>query len=153
VNNKGKAKRKAEADILQKLISPLGIVLTARDALQIVVGASILAIPVGFTEETWHLGASLPLANVTALIAVSLIFIGSFVYYNYYMHHHGLKKHGFEFLKRVLATYVIAFLVVGLILSIIEITPWSTDFLLAFKRTAIVSFPASMSAAVADTLK
>lgn len=148
-----KAKKKAEEDILQKIISPLGIVLTARDVLQIVVGASILAIPVGFTEETWRLGESLPFANVIILMTISLIFIASFVYYNYYMHHHGLRKHGFEFLKRVLATYFIAFLVVGLILTVIQITPWSADFVLAFKRTAIVSFPASMSAAVADTLK
>lgn len=148
-----KPKQSLEAHILEKLISPLGIKLTARDLLQIVVGASILAIPVGFTEEAWHLGANLPLANILALIALSLAFIGSFVYYNYYMHRHGLARHRLEFLKRVLATYLIAFLVVGLILSIIQIAPWATDFSLAFKRTAIVSFPASMSAAVADTIK
>jgi hypothetical protein len=44
-------------------------------------------------------------------------------------------------------------LVVGLLLTIIQKCPWGTDNLLAVKRILIVAFPASMSAAVSDTLK
>jgi len=55
-----------------------------RDVMQIIIGSAILAVPVGFTEETWKLGESLPWLNVIALLVVSLIFISLFVYHNYY---------------------------------------------------------------------
>jgi hypothetical protein len=44
-------------------------------------------------------------------------------------------------------------LVVGLLLTIIQKCPWGDDNLLAVKRILIVGFPASMAAAVSDTLK
>lgn len=122
-----------------------------KDALQVIIGASILAIPVGFTEETWKLGESLPLANVLGFMILSLSFISVFVYYNYYKNH--LRKNWDEFTKRVLSTYVFSFLVVSLVLTLIQRTPWTIDFILAFKRVVIVTFPASMSAAVADMIR
>ena len=123
-----------------------------RDLLQVIVGASILAIPVGLTEETWRLGETLPFFNIIVFMLVSLLFISAFVYYNYYKIH-GLKEHHTKFLKRVLLTYVFSFLVVALLLSLIQKTPWTTDWILALKRVVIVTFPASMSAAVADMIK
>lgn len=123
-----------------------------KDVLQVVIGAGVLAIPVGFTEETWRLGEYLPLLNVFFFVLLSLTFISFFVYYNY---HHKLKMKGHmdEFAKRVVFTYFFSFLVVAVLLTLIQKAPWQTDILLAFKRTALVTFPASMSAAVADTLK
>jgi uncharacterized membrane protein len=115
------------------------------------VGASILAIPVGFTEETWRLGETLPLANVIGFMILSVVFVAIFVYYNYYRSN--LRQHHGEFIKRVVSTYVFSFLVVALILTLIQRTPWNTDIILAFKRTIIVAFPASMSAAVADMIR
>ncbi len=132
---------------LHKKVSPA---FRSRDMLQIIIGATILAVPVGFTEETWGLGESLPMLNIFALMAMALFFMGSFVYYHYYKHR--LKEHSFSFGARVLATYLFSFLVVALILTIIQRAPWNIDFLLALKRTIIVSLPASMSAAVADTI-
>jgi len=137
--------------VLHKIINPLMITFRLKDVLQVIVGASILAIPVAFTEETWKLGESLPLLNIILLMALSLTFISLFIYYNYYREH--LKEHWEEFTKRALSTYMIAFLVVALILTIIQMAPWSTDLLLAFKRIVLVAFPASMSGAVADTIK
>lgn len=122
-----------------------------KDILQIILGASILAIPVGYTEETWNLGESLPLFNIMAFMFLSLIFISAFVYYNYHKEH---TKHFLgEFFKRVLLTYVFSFLIVALLLTLIERTPWTTDFLLSFKRTVIVTFPASLSGTIADVIK
>ena len=43
-------------------------------------------------------------------------------------------------------------MMVGLILTLIDKAPWSTDMILAIKRTALAAFPASMSAAVANML-
>jgi len=64
-----------------------------------------------------------------------------------------LRKHFFEFVKRVLAIYIISLVVVGVLLTLIEQAPWTTDLLLALKRMIVVGVPASMSAAVADMLK
>ena len=137
--------------IVHHHISPLTISVKLKDILQIIVGASILAIPVGFTEETWHLAARLPFLNIFLFLLISILFISSFVYYNYYKGH--LKEHKWEFIKRTLVTYGFAFLVVALLLSLIQLAPWGTDAALAFKRVILVTFPASMSAAVADTIK
>lgn len=141
-----------KGNLVERIISPLMVEFYARDIIQIIVGASLLAIPVAFTEETWRLGETLPLANVIGISLMSIFFIAVFVYYNFYKKEH-IHEHWDEFLKRVLSTYVISLIVVALILSIIEKAPWSVDHLLAIKRVILVAFPASMSAAVADMIK
>ena len=80
-----------------------------------------------------------------------VLFIGVFVYFHYYVQN--MEVHWREFLKRVVFTYVFSFIVVGVLLALIQRAPWTTDILLAFKRVALVTFPASMSAAVADTIR
>ena len=125
--------------------------LRPRDIMQMIVGATILAIPLGFTEETWKLGEQLALTNVLYLTALSILFISLFVYYNFYRFH--LKGRVFEYVKRVIATYFVSLIVVGVLLTIIDKCPWQTDYMLAIKRIIIVSFPASMSATIADVLK
>ena len=140
-----------EGITFHKLVSPLSVEFKFKDVLQVIIGASILAIPVGFTEETWNLGATLPISNILGFLALSILFIGAFTYYHYYKNH--VKNHWDEFTKRVFFTYLLSFLVVALLLTLIQKTPWSTDWILAFKRVVIVSFPSSLSAAVVDVLK
>ena len=137
--------------VLNYALSPLMVEFRPRDLMQIIVGASVLAVPVAFTEETWNLGAQLPLTNVLGLSALSLLFIALFVYFNFYRF--TFRGHVFKYCKRVVAIYLFSLLVVGFILTIIQKCPWGTDNLLAIKRMLIVAFPASMSAAVSDTLK
>ena len=137
--------------IIQKIINPVMLEFYPRDVVQVLIGSSILAVPVAFTEETWKLGEILPLLNVILIMLLSLLFISMFVYYNYYRNK--LKEHWDEFLKRVISTYVFSFIVANLILFLIGQAPWSINALLAFKRAVLVSFPASMSAAIADTVK
>ena len=143
--------RDLKGKVLHKHLKPLHIRFNLRDLLQIILGASILAIPVGFTEETWGLGGKLPITNILTFVALSLIFIGCFVYYHYYRH--GLHRHYKDFIKRTLLTYLVSFTVVALLLVLIQQGSWLTEPMLAFKRTAIVTFPSSLSAAVADMLK
>lgn len=137
--------------VIHKAIKSLPLELKVRDVMQIIVGSSILAIPVGFTEETWHLGQALPMANVLVLAVVSVAFIATFIYYNAYTRH--IHTHWDEYLKRVAATYVFSLLVVGGLLTIIQLAPWLSNPTLAFKRLVIVAFPASLSAAIADMIK
>jgi len=138
-------------DIIEHLVNPLLPKFNLADILQIIVGASILAVPVGFTEETWKLGESLPIRNILYLLALSIFFIALFTQFQY--HKRGLKKHWGVFLKRVFFTYVFSFLTVAIIMTIIQRAPWETDLILAFKRIVIVTFPSSLSAAVADTIR
>lgn len=148
MNNK-KLKLKEE---IHKIMHSFSLEFKPRDAVQIMIGATILAIPVAFTEETWKLGENLPINNVLIVLAMSVIFIGIFVYYNYYRTH-GLKTHWKEFTKRAVSTYFLSFIIVAVLLTLIQKAPWSADLAIAFKRTVIVSLPASMSAAVADVIK
>jgi len=137
--------------VLDYAVKPLMVEFKPRDMMQIIVGASILAVPVAFTEETWNLGEKLPLANVLVLSFCSVLFIALFTYSNFYRT--AFKGHVRSYILRVGATYIFSLLVVGGLMTIIQQCPWTTDFVLALKRVLIVSFPASMSAAVSDTIK
>lgn len=140
-----------EGAVLHRILRPLSVEFHFHDLVQLVVGATLLAIPVGFTEEVWMLGATISHLQAFALMVISVLFITVFVYYNNYRG--DFYEHRFEFLKRVLATYIVAFAVVGLILSVIGKAPWTTDFILAIKRVVLVTLPAAMSAAVTDMIK
>ena len=137
--------------ILNYALKPFMVEFRPRDMLQVVVGASILAIPVALTEEAWVLGEKLPLNNVLSLALLSLLIISSFVFFNFYRFH--FADHILDYFKRVVGTYFLSLIIVALILTLIQKCPWGTDNILAIKRIIIVAFPASMSATVSDTLK
>lgn len=137
--------------IIHKITKPLMVEFYFRDVIQVIVGATLLAIPVTFTEETWKLGETLPILNIGIISFISITFIGLFVYYNFYK---GLlRANWFSFVKRVFSTYFISVCVVGLILFLIDKAPLGTEWIITVKRIVLISFPASMSAAVADMIK
>ncbi len=137
--------------VLSYVLRPFMVEFRPRDLFQIIVGASVLAIPVAFTEEAWELGIQLPLNNVLILGGLSLLIIACFVYFHTYRFN--FRGHEFNYVKRVFATYFVSLAVVGILLTIIEKCPWGLDNILAVKRIIIVAFPATMSAAISDTLK
>jgi uncharacterized membrane protein len=141
----------SSGEVIQRIAKPLMVELRARDIIQIVVGATLLAIPVAFTEETWQLGKKLPLLNISAIALLSIFFIALFVYANFYRFY--LKGFVFEYIKRVIAIYVISLVVVGLLMTLIQQCPWGVDNILAIKRIILVAFPASMSAVATDAIK
>ena len=87
---------------------------------------------------------------VFGLSLVALLFMGSFIYYTSYRSHLRMFKN--EYLKRVLSTFLLSVLVVGILLTIVNKCPWITDFDLAMKRTLIGAFPAALSATVTDNI-
>jgi uncharacterized membrane protein len=139
-----------EGQVVRTFQIPLKVEIKIKDVLQIIVGSSILAVPVAFTTEVWDMGHDLPWANVIALAAVGFVFLASFIYFSAYRNH--MKMYGSEFLVRVLASYLLSLLVVGFLLTIVSKCPWFSDFDVALKRTMIGAFPASMSATVTDSL-
>lgn len=136
---------------LEKPFTPL-VEFRAKDIAQVIVGSSILAIPVGLTQETWEIGAGMPVLNSIFIFLISLTFISILIYYTTYKHVGGFK-HKEHLLKRIIGTYVFSFIVVSVLLSLVGKAPWSTDFIVALKRVVLVSLPASVSAAIADMIK
>jgi uncharacterized membrane protein len=140
----------AAGKVIHYAVSPLRVELRRRDIMQIIAGSSVLAVPVAFTQETWDLGQNLPILNVIILAIISLVFISAYVFFNFYRDlFHQYFTH---FIKRVLAIYLVSLIVVGILLSVIQVAPWGENFILALKRTIIVGFPASMSAAISDAI-
>ena len=142
--------RDSAGKVIQYVAKPLKVELRRRDLAQILVGASILAIPVGFTEEVWVLGSELPSWNVLILGLISVIFIALYVYFTFYRDM--FREYQFEYLKRVFAIYILTFTIVGILLTIIGAAPWAVETEVAIKRSVIVAFPASMSAALSDSV-
>ncbi len=137
--------------VVQHVLKPFMVEFRPRDLMQVVVGASLLAVPVAFTEETWKLGEELAMGNVLLLSSLSVLFIAFFVYFNFYRFH--LRGHVLEYVKRICSIYFFSLMVVAFLLTIIQRCPWEADVMVAIKRILIVAFPASMSAALSDTLK
>lgn len=137
--------------VVQLMAKPLMVELRRRDIMQILVGASLLSVPIAFTAEVWQLGEQLPALNVAILGVTSIAFVAAFVYSNFYREL--LRPYLPEFIKRVLAIYLLSGLVVAALLTVIQVAPWQTDLALALKRVVLVTFPASMSAALSDALE
>lgn len=135
---------------VQQFDIPLKVELKIQDVLEIIVGASILAVPVAFTEEVWTMGDDLGWLNIVLLNMVALLFLGGFMYYKSYRQHLAMYRN--EFYKRLLSTYILSILIVAILLTIVNKCPWLTDFDLALKRVLIGSFPAAMSATVTDSI-
>ena len=98
--------------VIQHIAKPLKVELRRRDITQILVGASLLAIPVGFTEEVWRLGSELPSLNVAFLGLISIVFIGLYVYFTFYRDL--FQQYRFEYIKRVIAIYILTLVIVAI---------------------------------------
>ena len=137
--------------VIQNIVTPFQIELKPRDLFQIIVGAYLLCVPVAFTEEVWVLSEELAVRNIVYVALMSVFFVSSFIYFNFYRFN--FKGHFFAFLKRVVATYGLSLLAVALFLTVIDKCPWQTDYVLAIKRIVLVAFPSSMAATLSDTIK
>lgn len=121
-----------------------------RDVLEIAMGACMLILPLAFTEEAWDLGEQIPLLNALLFALVAYLIIAVFIYFQAY----GgiLEGHRNEFWRRVGSTYAITLVVAALTLAGIEKLPLMSDFLVALKRTILVSLPGCFFATAFDSL-
>lgn len=138
-------------NVIQRVVKPLEVEFRLRDVIQTVVGASILAIPAAYTEEAWNLGSELAISNIIGIAVLSIAFIAIFVYYNFYKSY--FAEFRSQFALRVVGTYLVSLVVVAVLLTLVDKTPWGVDNLLAMKRIIVVGFPAAMSATVVDAIK
>jgi uncharacterized membrane protein len=138
-------------NLIHRVVKPVMLEVYPRDVMQLIVGATLLSIPVAFTEEVWKMGERLGWINIGLLFFLSLLFSSLFIYYNFYRNH--FKNHKFEFIKRIVLLYLVSLGVSWLILFLVGQASFDTGLTVVIKRMIIVSFPASMSAAVADMIK
>jgi len=141
----------ATGKIVGHALKPFMVELKPRDLWQILVGASVLALPTALTEEVWILGEELSMDRIYLLVFLSLLVIGNFVYFNFYRFH--LRGHAIQYIMRVLVSYGLGLAVAAGILTLFGKCPWELDPLLAIKRTVVVAFPASLTGTLADAIK
>ena len=137
--------------VVHKTVRPLLVLFRVQDIVKMIVGATLIAIPLSYTQEAWVLAEELHIFNIFILWIISFVFIVSFMYFNIYRHH--LSGHVFEFIKRVIGLYLISFCVSAIFLTAIDKVPWSFDLILSIKRILLVAIPASISAAITDLFK
>ena len=145
------AKRLEKAPTFGRIMEPPQTKFKLRNVLQAIVGATVLAIPIGFTEETWRLGETLPMWNIVMIFFISILFVGLFAYR--YFRKNKPEFYWYELVKRIVVIYLLSFIVVVLILFVIQKAPWASDIVLSFKRTIIVTLPSALGATIAGSLK
>ncbi len=136
---------------IHQVINPVMVELKPRDVLQLFVGSFLIAAPLSFTEEIWTLSKDLPDRNALALVSISLVVVISFIFFNFYRYR--MKGHVIEFIKRVVATYLIATSSIILILALINKFPLFEEPYVALKRIVIIGFPTVFGAIISDYLK
>ena len=139
----------ATGNLLHKVVKPVMIEFYSRDVIQVIVWATLLAVPMAFSGEVWDLGETISLGSTWIIVGISLLFMWLFFYYNFCRNHFG--SYWIGFVKRILVTYIITLLVCFLFLYLVDKANFGD--LVSFKRTVLVALPASMSASVADMIK
>jgi uncharacterized membrane protein len=143
--------RDDSGNVEHRVVMPLGVEFGLRDLTEIVVGATVLAIPVGYTEEVWVLGEQLSNFHAILIVLVSLLFTAAFTYAVFYRDH--FKGYENEFVKRLVSSYLVTLTVAALVLLLVDKLPLFEAPGVAIRRTILVAFPATFSATVVDSLK
>jgi uncharacterized membrane protein len=120
-----------------------------EDLSQVIIGSSVLSVPIAFTEEAWNLSKTIPMLNLGVIVILTLSFIGMYAFKGIFQGH--IKQRKTTFVKRVLIDYGVTLLVVIVVLFALNKFPISENPLIALKRVIIISFPASMGAIVVDS--
>lgn len=120
-----------------------------EDVIQVVVGASALAVPIAFSEEAWNLSRTLPIQNTVFLVFLSVLFLGLYSFQSIFQ---GNIKHRVKtFIYRNILDYCLTLFVVFIVLLALNRMPVISETIVAIKRVLILSFPASMGAVVVDS--
>ncbi|WP_430815284.1 DUF2391 family protein [Carboxylicivirga sp. RSCT41] len=123
--------------------------LDIEDLSQLIIGSSVLSVPIAFTEEAWNMSRTLPAINLVVVFTLSLSFISIYAFRGIY---EGKVKNRIRtYIFRVLFDYFVTVCVVIIVLFALNKLPILSDTYIAIKRIIIISFPASMGAIVVDS--
>lgn len=123
--------------------------LDFEDLSQLIIGASVLSVPIAFTEEAWNLSKTLPVINLFVIVFLSVSFIGIYAFRGIY--EGNVKGRLLTYVFRMMFDYGITLCVVIIVLFALNKFHVISDTLVAIKRVIIISFPASMGAIVVDS--
>ena len=123
--------------------------LDFEDLSQLIIGSSILSVPIAFTEEAWNLSRSIPILNLILVFLLSISFISIYAYRGIFQ---GIVKARLKtYFLRVIFGYLVTVFVVIIVLFALNKFPILSEPSIAIKRVVIISFPASMGAIVFDS--
>ena len=137
--------------VLSQLAKPLQVELHGDDIAQLVAGACAIAIPIAFAEEVWTLGSSLSTGRILLVALTSVMALAFFVRSLFYPGKN-LHEYRFDFVKRVIASYLTTLAVAMVLLILIDKGPLD-DLPLALRRAVLIAFPASFAATAVDYIK
>lgn len=143
--------RDSAGKLLSQVAKPLQVEFHGDDIAQLVAGACALAIPVAFTEEVWTLGSTLSSGRIVLVALATVLSLAFFVRSLFYPGKN-LHEYRFEFVKRVIASYLTTLAVAMLLLILIDKGPFD-DLALGLKRAVLIAFPASFAATAVDYIK
>lgn len=148
-------KREAKNKFLARVVGPTVVEFDIHDLIQIIIGASIIAVPIIFSQQSWNFVDVLPLLNTFIVLGLTVFFIAIFTYFHY--HKENLRAnpryHIGKLIKRVVGTYVLSFIIVAIILSVIQVISLNAELISSFKRIVVITFPSAMGAAISDKIK
>ena len=119
-----------------------------EDAIQLAIGAFVLAVPISFSEEAWRIGETLPLGNLLLLVSLSLGFISLYAFQSVFQGN--IRHREVSFFFRVSVAYAIALAVASLALLSLDKLPLFSDVDTALRRIAVIAMPASMGGIIVD---
>ena len=123
--------------------------LDIEDLGQIIIGSTMLSVPIAFTEEAWRISEDIRLPNLCLIIFLTLCFIGLYSYQGIYEGSVPRRRH--IFIIRILINYFVTCAVVSVVLLSLDKLPLMENLLVSLNRVIIVAFPASMGAVVIDS--
>ncbi|MEM8782868.1 MAG: DUF2391 family protein [Planctomycetota bacterium] len=138
-------------ELLSWAMQPVMVEFKARDIAQVVVGSTILAVPMILSDETIRAAEEMTRLRIGVVAFVSVGFIAAFAYFNFYRKM--IRGHVLDFTKRVVLTYGISLAVVLGLMETLGQTHWSTEYEQTLRHMILVGLPASMFATVADAVK
>ena len=136
-------------NVVSTVTGPLKVEFRVEDFLQMLAGACVMALPVALTEEVWVLGEELSVGNTLLILMVSVMVLTVVVWGIFYGRR--VVEYRGDFVRRVVSTYIITFLVSLALLALFDKAPLD-DLGVMLTRAVIVAFPASFAATAVDMI-
>lgn len=131
---------------IKKLLRKLDI----EDLGQIIIGSTMLSVPIAFTEEAWRISETIRIPNLFLIFFLSICFIGIYSYQGIYQG--SVPRRKTAYLARIMVNYFVTCIVVSVVLLSLDKLPLFQEIIVSLKRIIIVAFPASMGGVVIDSL-
>ncbi len=137
-------------NLLTSVTRALKVEFHPEDLVQLIVGASVMALPIALTGEVWDLGETLSVGRTVAIAGISVVTLAAFIWSLFYVRN--LRAYRGTFLLRVVTAYLVTSLIAFTFLYLFDKAPLD-DLQVALTRTVLVSLPAAYAATAVDFVK